>query len=475
MIDFGLTDSYRVHDGLDQGKIFFLLLWHIFYDPLLCEVKWQKSVCEYKINSHFISKGSCTKFQAGIFSLFTTGTFIDDTIWVGSSQNTIQHILNVASEFFQINDISINNEKTVAIPINSRISNLSFFISGSSIFIAKKGESHWYLGIFFSIEDLSKSSLAKMHSDIHFFTNLVLKKAVLDKQFLYLMSTVFHPIVNYRIQFSFVPVDMYNKWDALICKGLKLKSGLLLNFSGNTIHHSFFYGLKFFLQVQSKSKIALLVSFVNSNGVLGYLFSHPSYDLQVWCWCPVYPLVFPVCTHICVFNNFLADMIHILLDCNLSLSGFMASFFWFYGGMPMSAFKLPAAFLNNATFSLAHFLALCDVSPLNILESSDFVSVCNCFLHVDTGVLSVYMNGSLKNLGTVSCKTGAATFFKDIGLGLGVGVLGLMFSTLAELQTIVLALKCILLSSTIYLFLDSQFALDAYKLELGLVCSDFCN
>ncbi|KAG9294985.1 hypothetical protein G9A89_017779 [Geosiphon pyriformis] len=30
----------------------------------------------------------------------------------------MQYALNIASEFFYINDISINNEKTVAIPIN---------------------------------------------------------------------------------------------------------------------------------------------------------------------------------------------------------------------------------------------------------------------------------------------------------------------------------------------------------------------
>ncbi|KAG9290050.1 hypothetical protein G9A89_010356 [Geosiphon pyriformis] len=37
--DFGLLDGYCVHDGLDQGKVFSLLLWGIFYDLLLCEVK----------------------------------------------------------------------------------------------------------------------------------------------------------------------------------------------------------------------------------------------------------------------------------------------------------------------------------------------------------------------------------------------------------------------------------------------------
>ncbi|KAG9300166.1 hypothetical protein G9A89_010576 [Geosiphon pyriformis] len=63
----------------------------------------------------------------------------------------------------------------------------------------------------------------------------------------------------------------------------------------------------------------------------------------------------------------------------------------------------------------------------------------------------------------------------NINLGLDIGVLGLMLSTLVELQTIVLALECVLLLSSVKLFSDSQSALDACKSELGLACPDFHN
>ncbi|KAG9292708.1 hypothetical protein G9A89_008296 [Geosiphon pyriformis] len=39
MTDFSLSNDYSVHDGLDQSEVFLPLLWRIFYDPLLCEVK----------------------------------------------------------------------------------------------------------------------------------------------------------------------------------------------------------------------------------------------------------------------------------------------------------------------------------------------------------------------------------------------------------------------------------------------------
>ncbi|KAG9305272.1 hypothetical protein G9A89_003356 [Geosiphon pyriformis] len=436
MTDFGLTDSYCVHNSLDQGEMFFSLLWCIFYDPLLCEAR--------------------------LFSFFAASAFINNTIWVGSSQRATQHILDIASEFFWINDISINNDKTVAIPINSKISNSSLFISGLSISITKKGESYQYLGIFLLTEGLSKPSLAKAHLNVCFFTNLVLRKAVSDKQFLYLVLAVFYPIVSYRTQFSFVSVDI----------GLKIKSGLPFNFLSNMIHHPLFYGLKSFLQIQSESKIASLVSFVNFGG----------------CWCSVYLLVSPVCTHIGISNNFLVDMFYGEMPISIVLGKskfvkFFLSLQWYNIAFVDQLHNHHGAVFNWYIFKWWKKLDSHGSVPkwfkLSALFghfwSNDFVSICDHLLQIDTGVLSVYVDESLKNLDTASCKAGTATFFENISLGLGVGISGLMSFILAELHAIVLALECVPLSNSVCLFSDNQSALDVCKSEMGLVCSDFHN
>ncbi|KAG9289083.1 hypothetical protein G9A89_022392 [Geosiphon pyriformis] len=507
MTDFGLTSGYHVHDSLDQEE---------------------ESVCRYRLNSHFVSKNDCSKSQAGFSSFFATGVFVDDTIWVGSSQTATQHILNVTSKFFCVNDISINNDKTVVIPINSRVSNPFLSISDLPISIAKKEESHRYLGIFLLTKNFSKSSLVKAHSDIRFFTNLVLKKTVTDKQFLYLVLAVLHPIVSYRTQFSFISVGMYNKWDALIHKGLKLKSGLLLDFPNDAIYYPSFYGLKSFFQVQSENKIASFVSFANSGGILSRLFFYRSHDLQVLCWCPVHLLSSPVCIHVSASNNFLTDMVCVFLDCNVSLGGSLVSSFWSHGEVPMfkilgesrflrflpslwqysiafvdqlrdchSAvydwyifkqwkkldprgpvpewFKHSVLFLNSVGFSHTQSLVLGDGGPSNILKSGEFVFVCDHLLATGASSLSVYTDGSLSNLGMVGCKAGTAVFFEDIGLGLGVSILGLMLFTLVELQAVALALECVPSSSFVCLFLDSQLALNACRSELDLVYPNYHN
>ncbi|KAG9295246.1 hypothetical protein G9A89_000069 [Geosiphon pyriformis] len=303
MTDFGLTNGYHVHDGLDQGE-------------------HQESVCKYRLNSHFVSKSGHAKSQAGLFSFFAASAFVDDTIWVGSSQNATQHILNVAGKFFQINNISINNDKTVVIPINCR-----------------------YLGIFISTEGLLKPSLAKANLDVCFFTNLYYGIAFVDQLW-----------DRHGDVFSWLIFKWWKRLD-------------------------------------------------------------PHGPVSEWFKCSVEFLV--------AFRSFL--------------------------------------------------LVSVGVGPVDICGSGDFASVCDCLSRVGTDSLSVYTDGSLKNLGTTGCRAGTAAFFEDINLGLGISVRGLVSSTLAELQAIALALECILVARSVCLFSDSQAALDAYMSEINLVYSDFHN
>ncbi|KAG9287441.1 hypothetical protein G9A89_023813 [Geosiphon pyriformis] len=298
MTDFGLTNGYCVHDRLNQEEVFLSLLWHIFYDSLLCKVKRQESVCGYRMNSHFISKTGRVDPQAGLTSFFTAGAFVDDTIWVGSSQAAIQHIFNVA------------------------MMDPHLTISGSPISIAKKGESHHYFGIFLSSKGFLKPSLTKVQTDVQFFVNLVLRKAVSDKQCAYLVSAVFFPIISYRTQFSFVS-------DALVCKILKSKSELPHDFPSDALHHLSLYNLKTFEQIQAKNKSAFVVAFVNSISALS--------------WRPHHLLLFSARIGISPLNNFLVGVIRIFSGYDLSL-----------GGTPMSL-VLGEHYFFKCVFSLRHY------------------------------------------------------------------------------------------------------------------------
>src|SRR5437868_7456118 len=47
--EYGLTKEFEAGDGLDQGEVISLLMWRIFYNPLLCTVCKEKDL-GYKID-----------------------------------------------------------------------------------------------------------------------------------------------------------------------------------------------------------------------------------------------------------------------------------------------------------------------------------------------------------------------------------------------------------------------------------------
>ncbi|KAG9293882.1 hypothetical protein G9A89_019220 [Geosiphon pyriformis] len=442
----------------------------IFYDLLLCEVKRQESLCEYQIDTKFVVKTGRVENQDSLILFLAAGIFVNNTIWVSSSQTAIQYILNIASEFFMVNDISINNEKTVAIPINQRVNDVSLSISGLPISIAHKKESHRYLGIYLLSEGLSKPNLAKVH-------------------------------------FSFIFKNVCTKWDMLIKRELRLKTGLLKDFPNKTLHHPSLYGLKSFEQLQTECKVASVLCFSNVSGVLGYMFNYKSLDLQVLGWSPIYSLYCPVKLHVSPVNNFLAGVVKIFLDYDMSLDNLFVSAFCFSGRTLMSIvlraslfydvfssfkkfgvvfaeqlytkkglvfnwksfrhwkrldprgsvpcwFTLACNFLDCSFFS--DDLHVKSLQAMNVYNSSKVSRLDQCLFSADMKVISVYTDGSLRDLGSCEMKCGAAIYFPDLNLGIGARVDRLVSLIIVELQAIALALECVPLDSSVVVFLDRK-------------------
>ncbi|KAG9296679.1 hypothetical protein G9A89_009938 [Geosiphon pyriformis] len=92
---------------------------------------------EIKLSVNKIMEGRI-ETSSKIISYFAVDAFVDDTIWIGNCQTSTQFALDIATKFFKINDIFINNKKTVAILINQEIKIASLNICGQSITIVKR-------------------------------------------------------------------------------------------------------------------------------------------------------------------------------------------------------------------------------------------------------------------------------------------------------------------------------------------------
>ncbi|KAG9302306.1 hypothetical protein G9A89_008797 [Geosiphon pyriformis] len=422
-----------VEDALEKNHELWLVLQNMLK---VYDVKRQKSLCEYQIDTKFVVKTGRVENQDSLTSFLAAGAFVDDTIW---------YILDIASEFFMVNNISINNKKTVVIPINQKVGNVLLSINNLLISVACKKKSHWYFGIYLSSEGLSKSSLAKTYVDIRFFVNLVLKKAILDKQFLYLISAVLQSITEY--------------------------------------------------------KVASVLCFSNAGGVFGYLFNHRSLDLQVLGWLPIHSLCCLVKLCVSSVNNFLASIVRIFLDYDMSLDNFSVFVFHLSDGIPMSTVLRASLFYDVSSslkrfgvvfaeqlyikkglrldprgpvphwFTLAcdflvHFsffddLHIESLQTMDVCSSSKVSRLGQCLFSADVKVISVYTDGSLRDLSLCKIKCGVAAYFPNLNLDISTKVSGLVSSTIVELQAIALALECVLPNSLVVVYSDSQAALNA--------------
>ncbi|KAG9289447.1 hypothetical protein G9A89_008008 [Geosiphon pyriformis] len=411
-----LQDICKAYDSFDQDQDVFLLhkffWWYTQWE--IESVKKHKQLYDYRMCSKFYTKSGKTNLNSNSTSFFTTGVFVDNTIWIENCLMTTQNILNIASEFFFINDISINADKTVTIPINQGVWDAKLFISRSRISMAKRSESHCYLEIFLSTERLSKPSLAKIHANIRFFSNVVLRKTITEKQFLYLVSVVLQPI------------------------RLKLKANLPKDFPSVALHHPMLYGLKPFEQVLTESLMANLGNRLTGSQLnapapspfSGHISGMPILDML------------SVNGYLIVRNS-LRRYGLIFTDQLLDCHGVFSNFVKFSGLSNDVVVAFYPASANVQLFTTRH------------------------------GSIDVYINGFVKSLGSIGACGGATAYFPKANTSVGIKVFELLFSTLVELQAIALALECVPESSTVTLFTDSQTSLDICKFNMSNCGPDF--
>ncbi|KAG9288334.1 hypothetical protein G9A89_021365 [Geosiphon pyriformis] len=109
--EFGLSNKYQVQDRLDQRKTSSPIMWRIFYDSLLCEVKQFNYSYRYKLTAAWKKWDNQSDTQS-LLVLVNHLAFVDDTVWIANLRQGMQSILDTASSFFRMVDIEINLDKT---------------------------------------------------------------------------------------------------------------------------------------------------------------------------------------------------------------------------------------------------------------------------------------------------------------------------------------------------------------------------
>ncbi|CAB4425398.1 unnamed protein product [Rhizophagus irregularis] len=144
----GKTNPYNVLTEIDQGEIISPLLWCIYYDPLLCQL--QQESHGYEITA---------KYKKDIYSdyikesiIFPGKAYMDDTTLLAKDQCQLETMLDIANEFYNLNDIKINKDKFGSEYINIKPK--------------EPNESIRILGVWFNVNDDKKFVLSQAKSEV---------------------------------------------------------------------------------------------------------------------------------------------------------------------------------------------------------------------------------------------------------------------------------------------------------------------
>src|SRR5260363_285750 len=112
---FGLTKDFIAVDAIEQGEVLSPLIWRIFYDPLLWRIQNDLSVGYVAKVTKFMWSDIDREKDIRVSVL----AYADDTTWIARSKDEMEKIIELANQFFRINNIEINRKKSKLAVLNS--------------------------------------------------------------------------------------------------------------------------------------------------------------------------------------------------------------------------------------------------------------------------------------------------------------------------------------------------------------------
>ena len=211
LTEYGPSPNYNVEDGLDQGETFSPILWRIFYDPLLCEIKENNKSDGYILHNKWIADIADKGEKISAMSINHLA-FVDDTCWIAKSEKSAQNILRTANSFFDTVNIEINFDKTEIIrisPKNSIPKTKLKLDNDNEINILQPTQSARYLGVWIRADGKADTVINMINKELNSICFMLARKQITDKQAAYIFNNVIAPAIEYRTMITFINKTWY--------------------------------------------------------------------------------------------------------------------------------------------------------------------------------------------------------------------------------------------------------------------------
>jgi len=197
------------------------LLLRIFYDPLLSALQNNEDERGYVMSvrwpTNVDNKDSWELFHVRIPAM----AYMDDTIFIESSRERSQAIINLATKFYQMNDIFINGTKCELIIINPSVDDAqrSLTIGQDHTLIKSTTKEIRYLGVWIASKQQKRVWMNRLQNIVRSFVAIIQKKKIGIGHVTYLINKVLNPKLIYVAQL--MPLTEKD-WDILFTPILKM-------------------------------------------------------------------------------------------------------------------------------------------------------------------------------------------------------------------------------------------------------------
>ena len=234
---WGHTEAFEINDGIEQGEVLSPLVWRIFYDPLLEKIQEDASLgytiavsLPYNNNLNYAKTVKCR--QAVV-------AFADDTTWIASSKEQMERTIQIAEDFFELNDIQINGKKSKLITVNSRESfnNSKIKLGEEWVQAERKSKTTRFLGIWLG-NKLCESQIKTRAKELVRSTVKILNtKKMTGAQVSYINNMCIVPKLTYMLQTSKLSKRALDVIQSPIIGLAKHKLGIARTVSNSIIIH----------------------------------------------------------------------------------------------------------------------------------------------------------------------------------------------------------------------------------------------
>ncbi|CAB4384488.1 unnamed protein product [Rhizophagus irregularis] len=283
----GKTNPYEILTGIDQGEIISPLLWCIYYDPLLCQL--QQNNLGYEISAEYTQDIYVEKIKESI--IFPGKAYMDDTTIIAKNQTQLENMLAIADDFYTLNDIKINKEKSeLLLKIEDKFFNYDIDIDikfGTNIMKIKPkqpNESIRILGVWFNIKDDKNFVIQQVKAEVKKLCETIKKKKLTDKQMQYVFNALIIPTIEYRAQVTMLSEEECNNIASPFRRMFKNKLGMSIRMPTALIEYSQIYNIKNIAENQLQAKGSNFLIQINDKGLLRKIMNLRFKKLQDKLW-----------------------------------------------------------------------------------------------------------------------------------------------------------------------------------------------